>query len=56
MKAGVAALNPLVDGNTSSHITSELRTPSGSSSIRKRQLGTADSRYVHILLIFIVVC
>jgi hypothetical protein len=56
MKAGVAASNPLVDVNASSGITSELRTLSGSSSIQKRQLGTTDSRYVHILLIFIDVC
>jgi hypothetical protein len=56
MKAGVAALNPLVDANNSLHITSGSRTLSGSSSVRKRQLGTANSRYVHILLIFIAVC
>ncbi len=56
MKAGVAALNPLVDANASLHITSGLRTLSGSSSVQKRQLGTVNSRYVHILLFFIAVC
>jgi hypothetical protein len=44
------------DANTSSCIISGLRTLSGSSSVRKRHLGTANLRYVHILLIFIAVC
>ncbi len=56
MKARVAALNPQVDTNTSLRITSGLRTLSGFSSFQKRQLGTANLRYVHILLIFIAVC
>ncbi len=51
-KAGVAAPNPLVDMNTSLHITSRLRTLSGSSFVLKRWLGTANSRYVRMLLIF----
>ncbi len=44
MKAGVAASNPLVDVNTSSCITSGLHTSSDSSSVQKRQLGTANLR------------
>ncbi len=44
IKAGVAASNPLVDVNTSLHITSVLRTLSGSSSVWKKQLGTANLR------------
>jgi hypothetical protein len=51
-KAGVAAPNPLVDVNTSLRITSGLHTLSGSSSIWKRQLGTANSKYVCMLLTF----
>jgi hypothetical protein len=53
IKAEVAASNPLVDANTSLGITSGLCTLSGSSSIQKRHLGTANLRYVQMLLIFI---
>jgi hypothetical protein len=48
-KAGVAALNPLVDANISLCITSGLRTSSGSSSVWKRRLGTANLMYVRVL-------
>jgi hypothetical protein len=52
-KAGVVATNPMADVSTSSHITSGLGTLSGSNSVRKRRLVTANSRYVRMQLFFI---
>ncbi len=55
-KAGVAALNPMADVNTSSRITSGSRMLSGSCSIQTRRLGTTNTRYVRVLLFFIALC
>jgi hypothetical protein len=56
MKTGVVASNPMANGNTTLHITSELHMPSGSCSIQMRQLGSANLRYVCMLLFFIALC
>ncbi len=55
-KAGVAAPNPMVDMNTSLHITSGLRMLGGSCSFQTRRLDTANLRYVRMLLFFIGLC
>ena len=55
-KAGVVVMKPKADASTSLHITSGLHTLSGSNSIWKRHLDTANLRYVHMQLFFIASC